>query len=295
MRQILPFVTVLSVAAFLSGCDPSDFGPSDRFTSDFHYTLKPSDRIGVTNFNGAVEVTSWDEASIDISGAKYASTKENLERIRIDVRESPELTEVRTSRPDIGHGNFGARFLIRVPRRTAVGRIASSNGSVRLQNIAGGAEVETSNGPIDLESVSGKLRLTSSNGRIRVSDATGACEAETSNGSVTMHFREAPDGPVRVNTSNGGVELSIAKSPKDSVKLKTSNGSITLGLPADAAARLNAQTTHGSVTSEFDVATVQRSDDKKRELEGTVGAGGPLIELTTNNGAIRIRKAGSGN
>ena len=38
MRLILPLLAAL----LLAGCDFDDFGPSDRFKADFHYTLKPT-------------------------------------------------------------------------------------------------------------------------------------------------------------------------------------------------------------------------------------------------------------
>jgi len=46
MRLILPIFAAL----ILTGCDPEDFAPGDRYKADFHYTLKPSDRLSVENF-----------------------------------------------------------------------------------------------------------------------------------------------------------------------------------------------------------------------------------------------------
>jgi hypothetical protein len=298
MRMKLSFIADLlltgGLAGLLTGCDPSDFGPSDRFTADIHYTLKPTDRLRVENLNGNIEIAGWDESSIDVSGVKYASTEENLNRIRVDVHESPDLTEIRTVRPDTFHGNLGARYLIRVPRKIALDRLVSSNGAIRVENISGDVDAQTSNGSIGIDSVSGKLRLRSSNGKIRASDATGQSDAETSNGAVTLQFKDSPEGPVRVTTNNGSVDLTMSKPPKDGIRVETSNSSITLDLPSDTAARLNAETSHGSVSSDFDVAGLRRSDSDRRKLEGSIGAGGPLIELTTSNGAIRVRKSVSG-
>jgi hypothetical protein len=282
------FILLALAALALAGCDPSDFGPSDRFQADFHYTLKPADRLSVENFNGSVEISGWDEPSIDVTGVKYASAEENLNRIRIDLHESPALTEIRTVRPDTFHGNMGARFLIRVPRKTVLDRIVSSNGAIRATDTNGGADAQTSNGAIEFDSVSGQLRLRTSNGRIRVDGATAPCDADTSNGAVTLRFADAPGGPVRVKTSNGSVDLSLPKAPKNNVRAETSNGSITLELPADTAARLNAKTSRSPIESDFDVAGL------KNHLEGNIGAGGPLIELTTNNGRIVVHRSASG-
>ena len=220
MRLILPILAAL----LLIGCDIEDFGPSDRFKDDFHYTLKPTDRLNVENFNGEIEIAGWDEPSIEITGVKYASTEENLRSIKIDVHESAAFTEIRTVHPNTFHGNQGARYLIRAPRKTVLDRIVSSNGAVRIhdmntaarvhtsngvvriENTTGDVDAETSNGAIELDSVTGKLNLRTSNGRIRAQEVEGQCEAETSNGPVTLRFKDAPDGPTRIHTSNGSVD-----------------------------------------------------------------------------------------
>lgn len=304
MRMILPVLAVL----FLAGCDIEDFGPSDRYKADFHYTLKPSDRLSVENFNGEIEVAGWDEPSIEITGVRYGSTRELLDAVKVDVHESTSVTEIRTSHPGALHGNFGARYLIRAPRKTGIDRIVSSNGAVRihdmtsaarvhtsngavrLENISGGVDAETSNGAIELDSVTGKLNLRTSNGRIRAEEVTGQCDAETSNGPVTVRFKQPPDGPTRINTSNGSVEVSMTGAPKGGIRAETSNGSITLNLPAGTAAHLNAHTNQASVSSDFDVMRRGSSESDKHRLEGDIGSGGPTIELTTRNGGIHLRK-----
>ena len=304
MRLILPLLAAL----LLMGCDYEDFGPSDRYRAEFHYTLKPTDRLSVENFNGEIEIAGWDEPSIEVTGTRYAATQENLDHIRIDVHESAGLTEIRTVHPDTFHGNQGARYLIRAPRQTLVDRVVSSNGSVRVhdmtaaarihtsngpvrvENVKGGVDAETSNGGIELDSVTGRLNLHTSNGRIRAEELTGACDAETSNGSVTLRYKDAPDGSVHVHTSNGSVDVTMEQSPKNGVRAETSNGSITVELPGNAAARLNAQTSQ-SISTDFAVSDGMNSDHEKHHLEGDIGSGGPLIELTTHNGGIRLRKS----
>src|SRR4051812_28966730 len=88
MRLILPVFTALSAALLLTGCDIEDFGSSDRYKAEFHYTLKPSDRLSVENFNGEVEIAGWDDPSIEITGTRYAATQETLNAIKVDIHES---------------------------------------------------------------------------------------------------------------------------------------------------------------------------------------------------------------
>jgi DUF4097 and DUF4098 domain-containing protein YvlB len=304
MRLILPIFAAL----ILTGCDPEDFAPGDRYKADFHYTLKPSDRLSVENFNGEIEIAGWDDPSIEITGVRYASTQEMLDAIKIDIHESPAITEIRTEHPTTFHGSQGARYLIRAPRKTVLDRIASSNGAIRIhdmtaaarlhtsngairaENIAGSVDAETSNGGVDLDSITGRLTVKTSNGRIHAEDLAGPCEAETSNGPVSLRFKDAPDGPTRIHTSNGSVDVTMPKSPKSGIRAETSNGSITIELPGSTAAHLNAQTSQSSISSDFDVSATS-GDKEKHHLEGNIGSGGPLVELTTHNGGIHLRKA----
>ncbi len=309
--RFLRVASALVPVVFLAGCDIDDFVGSEKFRSDFHYTLKPTQRLSIESFNGEVEIAGWDEPSIEVTGVKYASTEASLDAIKIDVRESPAVTEIRTTRPNMMHGNQGARFLIRAPRATLIdqavssngairihdmtasARIHTSNGAVRVENVQGGVEAETSNGGIQIDSVTGKLRLHTSNGQIRASEITGACDAETSNGQVVLRYSEAPNGPSHVHTSNGSVDVSMRRPPKDGLRAETSNGSITVELPANVAAHLNAGTSGGGINSEFDV-TGHFESGEKHHVEGDIGGGGPVLELHTNNGGIHVRKGSAG-
>ncbi len=307
MRLILPAI-LLPVTVLLSGCNPADFGSSERYKADIHYTLKPTERLNIETFNGEVEVAGWDEASIEVTGEKYANTQGGLDSIKIDVHESASISEIHVTRPHSIHLNQGTRLLIRAPRKTVIDRAVSSNGAIRIhdmtsearvetsngavhiENVTGNVNAHTSNGAIELDSVTGKLTLKTSNGRVRAEEITGQCEAETSNGPVALRFKDAPEGPVRVHTSNGSVDLTLNKSPKNSVTAETSNGSITVELPGNLAARLNAHTSGSNISSDFDVASSGDSEKEKHRLEGNIGGGGPSIDLSTNNGGIHLRK-----
>ena len=90
-------------------------------------------------------------------------------------------------------------------------------------------------------------------------------------------------------TSNGSVDLGLEATQASDVVASTSNGGITVRLPASTTATISARTSdHDRIYSDFDV-TVHGSLAKSR-LEGTIGGGGPKIELTTSNGNVRLVK-----
>src|SRR5436305_13840231 len=104
MRAVL--ILPAAAALILSGCDFEDFGGMERYHEDFHYShsLKSSGRLSIEGFNGSIEISTWDQNTVDISGTKYARTQEDTAAIRIDVDHSPESVSVRAVRPSLRRG-----------------------------------------------------------------------------------------------------------------------------------------------------------------------------------------------
>jgi len=96
------------------------------------------------------------------------------------------------------------------------------------------------------------------------------------------------DRPVRVETSNGPVELTLPANYSRDVRVSTNNGGITLRLPAALNAHVMARTSNSSITTDFEVR--MQGDFNKNHMDATIGSGGPLIDLSTSNGNIRLLK-----
>lgn len=303
------FVLLLAACTAMStGCDLEEWTGSQRYKEDFHqsYPFKAGGRLYVENINGSVEITGWDQDTADISGTKYASTPEARDALRVDIVTTADSVRIRTVRPSGHRGSMGASYVIKIPRRTSLERIESSNGAVRVNDVEGDARLRTSNGGVhasrllgaleartsnsgvELTDVEGPVVLQTSNGGIRVRDVRGALEAVTSNGAINASLREVEPGkPLRLQTSNGSVELALDGLRNNELVATTSNASITVRLPAGVSAQVKAQTSNASITTDFDVTTRRVS---KNELEGTIGSGGPLLTLTTSNGSIKLLK-----
>jgi hypothetical protein len=260
-----------------------------RYHEDFHYSFSQTagGRLSVDNFNGSVEISGWDQNTVDISGTKYADSEARLRDVRIDVSNGGNWVQVRTLRPEFDrHGNLGAKYVIRVPRQTELATVHSSNGSARVENIDGNVTLHTSNGSVRLAGIHGNVDASSSNGSVEVRKADGHLTFHTSNGSVRA---ENVRGGVNAITSNGSVDLELETPQSSDVTASTSNGGITVRLPASTNASVNARTSgHDRIYSDFDVTV--RGQLAKSRLEGTIGGGGPRIELSTSNGNIRLLK-----
>src|ERR1051326_381202 len=260
-----------------------------RYHEDFHYSFAQGagGRLSVENFNGPVEISGWDQNTVDISGTKYADSEAHLRDVRIDVSNGANWVQVRTLRQEFDrHGNMGAKYVIRVPRRTELERVHSSNGSARVENIDGNVTLHTSNGAVSLSTIHGNVDANSSNGSVEVRKVDGRMTFRTSNGSVrAANVR----GGVHATTSNGSVDLELDDPQNSDLTASTSNGGITVRLPASTNATISARTSgHDRVYSDFDV--IVRGQLAKSRLDGTIGAGGSRIDLSTSNGNLRVLK-----
>jgi DUF4097 and DUF4098 domain-containing protein YvlB len=307
MRAIYSALGATIAFLSLAGCDDMNFDIGDRYKEDFHYNfaLQPGGKLDLENFNGSVDIAGWDKNEVEVNGTKYARSKDLLDSIKIETSNSPDAVRFKTSHP-VGHGNMGAKYTIRVPRKVVLNDIRSSNGAihvedidgtsrlhtsnggVRLSRVKGDIDIETSNGTIELEGVNGNATLRTSNGKIKGDIKGGALEANTSNGGITLALADGSgNGPVRMHSSNGSIDLTLDNARE--VHATTSNSSITVHLPSSANGRVRAHTSNSSIDTDFDVL-VKGGVHTKHELEGTLGSGGPLIDLSTSNGGIHLVK-----
>ena len=311
MRSYILRLPLLGAMGLLCGCIYVGDWDSSAFREDFHSThpLDAGGRVSVESFNGSIEVVGWEQNSVEINGTKHASFRRTLEDIKVDVDSTPAAIRIHASHPD-GFHNAGVRFSIRVPRKAVLelisssngridvdgvegnARLHTSNGGIRVQRLKGNLEAETSNGSIETQELTGNANLRTSNGAVRGDASGGSFEAVTSNGRIEVRLTDsASTWPVRLHSSNGHIELSLDSKELPEVRASTSNSSILLRLPASANARVRAYTSHSPVSSEFD--ELHADGERRRthsEMEGTIGRGGPLLDLETSNGPIKIQK-----
>ena len=307
VRLLLPILAAALLC--LATCDFEDLGGFDRYRQDFHYSypLKSGGKLSVETFNGSVEVSGWNQETVDISGAKYGPTQEAADALKVGIDNSPDSVSIRVMRPSDRHGSMGARFVIKIPRTAYVDRIFTSNGSIRtldgsgparlrtsnaqirVEALRGSLDAQTSNGSVELIDIDGDAKAHTSNGRLRAEGLRGGLEADTSNGSVNARLEQVPAGrPVRLETTNSSVELSLPANFANDIRVSTSNSGITLHMPYQVNAQVVARTTNSSISSDFEVK--MQGEFSKNRLEGVIGNGGPLIDLSTSNGSIRLLK-----
>jgi len=124
------------------------------------------------------------------------------------------------------------------------------------------------------------------NGGITARGIEADAEAHTVNGGVKIEAA----GTARAETVNGGITAELGRADWDgTLQLKTVNGGIQVRLPASASCDVKASTVNGHIDTDFPL-TVQGKIGRRR-IEGSIGGGGPLLEMETVNGSIELGKA----
>ncbi len=142
----------------------------------------------------------------------------------------------------------------------------------------------TSNGGVDISGASaGDARgCARPDGSVHADLRKGNFDAHTTNGSITARLMEADSiGRCAFRAPTGHIELSDSRGAQ--VHADTSNSSITVRMPSSINANVRAHTSNASITSDFDVS-VHGGRMSKHSLEGTIGSGGPVLDLERDNG-----------
>lgn len=180
-----------------------------------------------------------------------------------------------------------ANFTVEVPRGVVV-RVSSGNGDVTVDGATADVHAASGNGDVRVGAGADEVHSSSGNGTVLVDGARGPVHASSGNGRVNV---TTASGPVNASTGNGRVEVAIASRASGDMEFSSGNGSITLTLPDDFGAQVEASTGNGSFQTDFPMQIQGRMSNHR--VSGTIGRGGSRLRLSTGNGTITLRRAGS--
>jgi DUF4097 and DUF4098 domain-containing protein YvlB len=259
MRKLLVTATFL-LATAASAAEMKE-------TIDRTFDVRAGANVVLSNVNGRITVTSWDQPRVRVIAKKEVDgdrdqLKKALADLRVEMQQKDGGLVITTHYPKEAHGissifdwftgndiDAEVQYDVTVPRTMNV-------------------DVSNTNGGIHLSDVTGTLELDTTNGKIEVSRCAGSLDASTTNGSIHAELLKISKGqPLRFETTNGRIEVAV---------------------PANAAADIDAATTNGPITSDLPVATTRTSSNS---LRGTINGGGTTLHLRTTNGGITIRKS----
>jgi DUF4097 and DUF4098 domain-containing protein YvlB len=245
----------------------------EEYRDSFSKTLplKAGDRFSLENVNGGVTVSTWKDEKVEIKAVKIARrNKEDLDKVEIRVEEGAGSVSVKAVWPKFPRrADVSVQFEVMVPEGVVLEEVETVNGGIEATGRYGRADVGTTNGSVTVKDASGELKASTTNGSIHVSRFEGKLEADTTNGNIRLEGLTFKDG-IAAETTNGSISLAIAS-------------------PETLNADLSARTTNGHITVDFPV-TLKSLTKSKHRVDAKIGQGGPLIELETTNGSIRLTK-----
>lgn len=125
-------------------------------------------------------------------------------------------------------------------------------------------------------------------GDLGVDNATGPVSVSTRAMDISL---QRIHGDVRVSNSDGSIAVEVLD-PVGAMNLKNRNGSVHVTVPQNAKFSVNGVAADGEITSDFQLSIKENSD--RSVASGSVGGGGPLLNLIAEKGDITLRKTAPG-
>ena len=205
---------------------------------------------------------------------------------RIRIRDAGDGVRARTSGGDVevtsAKGAVDAR---------------TSGGNVEVRDVTADVAARTSGGDVEVENITGAVEARTSGGDIRGRRLGGRVEAVTSAGDIEL---DGVGGSLDARTSVGDirVRLTPTRDADYAARLEASHGDVELTIPGDLPARIEAELRlQGGRYGNDDIYSafpLSRETPESRygvlRSHGPVNGGGPLLELRTAHGSIRIKK-----
>jgi len=280
--------------------------------------------LDVQTGSGEISVRTGDSTKVEIHAKIHGSGWGDVEQRIHEIENNPPIEQTgNTIR--IGHienhewkRNISISYELIVPAQTKLrsesgsgdqkvegvngpAEMNSGSGGLHVKNIGNEVRVQTGSGDVELENIHGSAHASAGSGTIHAIGIAGGLTASSGSGNVRLEQTAA--GDVDIRTGSGDVEI---KGVRGGAKVSTGSGSITaqgdptgdwglhsgsgtvrVTFPSQAAFNLVAKSSSGNIETSHEISV--QGNISPRELHGKVGAGGPLVELSTSSGSIEIR------
>jgi hypothetical protein len=230
---------------------------------DWTGTVAAGKVVEIKGVNGGIEASGTTGSEVTLTALKRGK-KSDPSTVKIEVVEHPGGVTICAVYPSTGKPNecrpgAGGRMNVKKNDVSVTFKVKVPAGVVFV-----GRSV---NGDVSAQGIRADAEAHTVNGEVEI-EAAGTAWAESVNGGITARFGRADwDGSLKLETVNGGIEVHLHGSVAVDVKAATVNGDIETDFPLTVKGKIG-----------------------RRRLEGSIGGGGPLLEMETVNGGIELRK-----
>lgn len=236
------------------------------------YPISSKATIHVDTNDASIEVRASDrkdvEARVLTEGYEIGPGK-----IRVTEHQTGDRIDLEVRRP-IEHFvmNFRSRWVrieLYVPRDLILD-LHSGDGHIRVDDVRGDVRLDTGDGHVEANRVDGTLHVHTGDGRVTVDGRFDDLDIRTSDGHVEADVR-------------AGSKVATSWS------IRTGDGGVSLRLPDNLSADLDLHTGDGRVT--VDLPLTISGTQSRSSLRGKLNNGGPLVEVRTGDGSIRVGRS----
>jgi len=297
------------------------------FTFERTLPVAAASVLDIQTERGRIEVVDGDAGRVVVEGTVRVRINWNVPANAVDlaraVADRPPIEQIDTRirvRPPANESTRNAvtvSYRIRVPAGTAVTAVSDSgavavsgvsapvsvrteSAAIDVQRIGASVDVETGSGGVNVRDVRGTARVSTSSGAILVRGHAGALRARSGSGRLDACLEAEGDVDVQTNSSeivlcgvNGGLaaetgsgHITVSGAPIRPWKVPTGSSRIDVSLDTSGA---SLEATSGSGSVDVSALTLTGTIDKRR-AQGTIGKGGPLVQLSSRSGAVHVRQ-----
>ncbi|MBI3406575.1 MAG: DUF4097 family beta strand repeat protein [Acidobacteria bacterium] len=261
---------------------------SDDWDKKFDITGTP--QLSVRAGDGHVNVKTWDQRQI----AAHVTTKGWRiadDEVRVVATQTADRVDIEIHVPRQNwqwhSGRRSIQVELTIPREATLG-VHTSDGHISVASLKGAIDLETSDGHVTATDLRGDIRIKTSDGHIEATGLDGKLDARTSDGGIRVKGRF---DALNLSTSDGSISANVLAGSKitTSWSLSTSDGNVELSVPDTLNADVDARTADGHITSDLPITV--SGEVGRSKLRGRLNAGGPTIQLKTQDGHIHISRS----
>jgi DUF4097 and DUF4098 domain-containing protein YvlB len=268
--------------------------------------------LEVLTHSGDIVVRGGPAGIVSISGKIHVGN--NWLDMRLPSHQNADVQELEKNPPIRQTGNsiridyvnmrnISIDYEITVPQNTKV-QNRTGSGDQTLENLHGDFDLESGSGDMRLHDLTGEARLHTGSGDVEARNISGPVTARAGSGDISIEQNAKADVDVQTGSGNinlrglegglhaeaGSGDVTVEGRQSASWQIRTGSGNVQLRLPSDAAFNLEANTSSGSVVVDQPVTmTIQgKVQESRKEVNGSVRGGGPLLAVHTGSGDVHI-------
>jgi DUF4097 and DUF4098 domain-containing protein YvlB len=267
---------------------PADAAPQ---RVEKHFTVKGRPVVVIRNIgNGRIEVKSWKNAEIVVTGTKAS------EKIAVETEQAGDRIDVSSSVVDATASakEMEANFQLTVPEETEL-QLRTQTGLIYVEQVTGDMTLDSVAGDVHLKEVSGYIIVTTTGGSLVCTQCAGKLEFSSISGSAQV--LQPTLNNVKLRTMTGNILFDGDFVHTGLYSMRSGKGLVEVRFSGNDSFDLNAQTATGTVDNQAaeylkpDSHGVKHMASKfSKGLFGTVGMGFAKVELSSYSGTIRILK-----